>query len=65
MVDVDFRPQACSLAPIRGSVRTDEVSITNTELGAAPSLQVLQHRLLERQGGHTAEEGLHVLPCGP
>lgn len=60
-----FRPQACSPTPIWGSLRTDEVSITDAEPGTAPSLQVLQHRLLERQGGHAAEEGLHVLPCGP
>lgn len=65
MVDIDFRLQACSPVPTLLSVRTDEVSVADLELGTAPPLQVLQNRLLECQGSYTAEERLHILPCGP
>lgn len=47
------------------SVYLDEVSVADLEPGAAPPRQVLQHRLLEREGSYAAEECLHVLPCGP
>lgn len=68
-VEVDLRPQPAPghpPTPLHARpVRTDEVSVADLERAAAPPLQGLQHRLLERQGGHAAEEGRHVLPCEP